>query len=164
MRVAVAAGGLEVPGTCAGVPVANVGRMRTPFCLIILAGCIEGPEAKGPSPDIPAQGIYGTLTQTSDVQGVSDAPYANAAVTAYVGTNLAAADVTASDGTYGLPVQPGTYVVCTLNQQPSKLLVQWQQNCAGQCTQLVVGTGAIEANWASNLSGGWWDAGDHCPH
>ena len=134
--------------------------MRTPFLLILLAGCIEGSESKAP----PAQGIYGVLTQTSDVQGEPDAPYPNAAVTAYVGTDLAAAATTGSDGSYELLVPPGTYVVCTVDEQPSKLTVQWQHNCAGQCTQLVVGTGAIEANWASNLSGGWWDAGDHCPH
>ncbi len=133
--------------------------MRTALCLLLLAGCIEGPEHHG-------QGIYGTLTTSSDVQGQPDTPFAMAKIAAFVPmtTNEAASMLTEHDGSYALPLQPGTYVVCTLGAAPSTLADQWQMNCAGKCTQLVVPAGETQANWAANLSGGWWDAGDHCPH
>lgn len=137
--------------------------MRTAIHLFLLAGCLDGSKPHQPTKTVD-QGVYGVLTSTSDVAGQPDLPYADAGITAFVGEDVLDSVTSDADGGYALALPAGSYVLCTLGAAPSTLADQWQHNCAGKCTQVDVPPGALVADWAANLSGGLWDAGDHCPH
>ncbi len=135
--------------------------MKALLVLISLAGCTTD-LADRITID---QGAYGELSIAADTAGADDAVDANTPVAAYIATApYAMAASTSSDdsGVYELALDPGTYIVCASGAAPTTLASQYLMNCAGNCTRLDVPTGRVRADWAFNLSGGWWNAGDNC--
>jgi len=134
--------------------------MRALLLVSLVVGCASDPPLE--EQIAIDQGAYGVIGVTSDTGG-DDERFANAAVAAYANGNRIASARSDADGVYELPLTSGTYVVCVLDAPPEKLAMQYLMNCAGPCTQLVVPAGVVRADWSSNLSGGWWSEGDHCP-
>lgn len=135
---------------------------------IALAACAATP-IDTPLEDIVTirHGVYGRLTETSDVGGVPDSVYPNAAVTVYLRDapyTQVAQTTSDSTGVYQFEIDTGRYEICTLGNPRETIAGQWQDNCAGGCTFIDVFQDLVRLDWAANLSGGWWAGGDHCPH
>jgi len=143
-----------------GPAVAKRDEMRKALiALVMVGGC-----AQEPDPITISQGVYGVLSVSSDVGGQPDGIYPDAPVAAYlVDGTLVVSTTSDHRGAYELELQPGAYVICTLDAAPQTLVDQWLHNCAGKCTRLDVPLGIVQADWAANLSGGWWEVGEHCP-
>lgn len=122
------------------------------FMLCLLCACATD----GVERDVTiVHGVYGQIAMAS---GVPISVFARDAAMTLVA-------MTASDGhgVYQFELAPAAYELCTYGAQPATIFDQWQSNCAGHCTFVDVGDERLRADWDSNLSGGWWSTGDHCP-
>jgi hypothetical protein len=133
-------------------------RVSLPILLLLLASCAEPSRA----PTI-QDGVYGRTTTSSDIGGEPDTVYGNVPITVFADASLVAETTSDDDGFYELELVPGHYEICVQNAPPASILEQRLTNCAGKCTYFDVGSEPVALGWAANLSGGWWDGGDHCP-
>jgi hypothetical protein len=134
--------------------------MRRQLVALFIAACTDETGWK-PSID---QGVHGRLTSTSDVVGYPDGVFADAAITVYDAKAAAIATGTSdAEGYYEIALPAGRYEICVLGVAPETIYDQRLWNCAGKCTFFEVAEARVVLNWAANLSGGLWDAGDYCP-
>lgn len=139
--------------------------MRALLLTLLLAGCTDD----NPSIDDMVTigiGVYGQITTQSDIAGEPSSSYADARVTAFT-SDAVVVGSTISDGHgfYQLELAPGRYELCMNDASASTIDTQATHNCAGPCTFIDVPEAHVRADWALNLSGGWWSTPDldHCP-
>jgi hypothetical protein len=139
--------------------------MRRLFFLFLCAGCADEPRTVEDSVQID-HGFYGQMTIAADTSPGHDGVDTQATVQLYrmtPGRELLADTMVDENGVYQITVELGAYELCARRAPPDRITTQWQMNCAGPCTLVVFSDGLVRADWQSNLSGGWWSAGEHCP-
>lgn len=109
-------------------------------------------------------GVFGELTASDS--GANGTAAVGEPVSVFSRETPATAIATTTSDAHGLyqfELAPGSYEVCAAGAMASKIFDQKNMNCAGPCTFIEVGIDPLRADWALNLSGGWWSVGDHCP-
>jgi len=133
---------------------------------VAFAGCTESAKDVEDVVTI-GQGVYGVLSSSSDVAGVPSQTTPDQPVAVYrlmTAPELSGTTTSNPDGVYEQQLLPGRYELCVNDANPDSIYDQWLHNCAGACTFVEISDGSrVRADWAANLSGGWWSTGDHCP-